>query len=319
MPENKKIEQYLTRFFVSKDDISSYTPTFKAELLRTGDEKLLEYVYSLHPADMYIIPLVQDLSGVKYLSLHIYKDGEFKTIFEAVDNKNLSFEPEVLLKLAPYFTDTKYSLVKLEDFVSGTYVQVDGKKVTMVDNCLLIAEGEHNIQFSSVGYTSENRNVNLEADTINPMSVILQMPVYHNIEIESFPAAEVLIDGEFVGNTPLVIDEYSIPLTLRLQAEGYSDRVISVTEPRNKISVNLRTVSMEQIDLFKKTQNKFYWSFTRTLLLFGAMAGTRASERFTKSAQKGINYGFYGAIGLSLVDMGFKLYKYFNGIKNIVP
>lgn len=318
-PRNREIEQYLTTYFVSSDRIKSCNLDINNELLRTGDKRLLEYISKSSQADILIFPIIEEISSFNYLTLYVFKDGTFNKIYESLDNKQKTFGNDILLGIYSLFRDDRCGLIKLEGFSAGTSVYVDGQPVSFLDNCLLLSEGSHTLDFRSLGYTSEQKVVDVVPDEVSSLTIKLQQPIYNDITIDSNPSATVFLDGKEIGTTPFVIKEYSIPLILRFRADGYSDQVVSITQPTKKYSLTLKPTQMAEVELFKKRQNKFYGAFTRTLLLFGGMAATRASNRFNPRGQKVVNYVFYGAIGLSLVDLGIDLYRYFNGIKNISP
>lgn len=318
IPSNTEIEHYLG-MFLDKDKIKQGNVDFDIELLSTGDTRLMEYVSSTNSADIYVIPLVRSASGFNHLTLYVYDGSEARKIYERVDQKSSSFSVDIVLELYKYFTDRRYSLLQFENLVPGTTIYLDNKTPGSVDSAILVPEGEHKVRLSSLGYVSWEDTVNYAPDTLNKLEITLERPVYTSLVIESEPQANVFIDGVLMGQTPYEVKEYTVPLIFRLQAEGYTDRVVSVSAPSNKVNVKMKTIAMGDIDAFKKVQNKFYWSFTRTLLLFGGLAATKASGGFNSNTQKAINYGFYGAIGLSAIEMGYRLYKYFNSVRNISP
>ncbi len=326
LPSNTEIEHYLSLFIppekIVKGDVErirQVNANFDVEMLSSGDLRLMEFVSATNSADIYVIPLVRSASGFNHLTLYVYDGGTIEKVYEAIDYQDSTFKVDIVLDLYKYFTETRYSLLKFEDLVPGTSIYLDGRIPRSVEGAVLVPEGEHRIRLSSLGYVDWQDDVSYEPDTVNTIRITLDKPVYSALTITSPQDAEVFIDGVKVGNTPYVVENYSVPFIFRLHADGYTDRVVSVSNPTDHVNVNLVTIEMGEVDEFKKMQNRFYWSFTRTLLLFGGMAATRAVSGFNTSTQNAVNYGFYGAIAASAIEMGYRLYKYYNGVKNIAP
>ena len=165
----------------------------------------------------------------------------------------------------------------------------------------------------------KSQTVVLPADSLSSVDASLQAVLFSNLRIESDPVAEVLIGGKAVGRTPLLIDSYSVPTSVRFSLDGYSDAVIGLTEKKDGISVSLKPAWMADKDILKETKDNFYAAFARSLLIFGAKIGTRTLNKGDNRFLTGLDVAASGALTVSLVDMVGCLIDYYRQTEYLAP
>ncbi len=320
IPDNNRIFDLIQGYF-SDEKVELIKADFSVseDSLLSGDKRLFEYIKSKTNSDLIFIPLTETLSGFTHKRFFVYEDDSLHKIYESLDSKEVLFNSDIIIHLLPYITEKKLGLLQFESIQPGTSVYIDSEPVKLYNDGILLTEGKHTFYFRSDKFLSEVFEINIEGNLINSVYPEYEIAEYHNLSVNCPVEAEVYNDGILLGNTPLKIESYTLPLILRFHSDGYSDRVVSIDEPVDSVDVNLNILEFSDPESFKKNQNSFYRSFMRSLALFGAVAFVRGSFIFdseqSKTAEKILDAG----IVLSLVDVGFDLFKYYKSIKNIAP
>ena len=210
-------------------------------------------------------------------------------------------------------------MLHLESMVDGSEVLVDGKKVNVVDSCIICTEGKHTVSISATGYREKTIGIELTADTESSADAGLQAILFSGLEIESDPVADILIGGLPVGKTPLLVETYSVPSSVRLMHEGYSDAVIGLTGKTDSISVSLKPSWMADKAILKENKDDFYAAFARSLLIFGAKVFTRTMNDGDNKFMSVLDIAAGGALTVSIVDMVGRLIDYYRQTEYISP
>ena len=136
--------------------------------------------------------------------------------------------------------------------------------------------------------------------------------VQSELTITSNSEASVFIDGKEVGNTPYVIDKYTLPLMVSLKAEGYSDFNTSITEETKSITAILKPQWMDDSQLYKKSSDSFYLSFGGVLLSIGLKAALNAVIPSDNLYYETADTLSAGLIVISVGNMIYSLIDYYN-------
>lgn len=160
-------------------------------------------------------------------------------------------------------------------------------------------------------------------------------PIKHSIEVEvqetvkdrfasmtisSDPqGADLYINEVKVGVTPVYLEEYSIPLSLRLSLDGYSELVTRISEPKEEISFSLVPIDEKDSSNYLSARNKFYESFSNLLFSFGLKAAIPALISGNSSVFSTLNYVSDGLIGVLAGRSVYSLLKYYKGAKQVQP
>lgn len=291
------------------------------QTLSSGDRNLLRYLCQESGADLLIIPVVSQISGFNRMSLYrfTYNTNSFELVFERISNDSDRFTESSALKLTTSFFEGKASIVRLDNLVDGAYVKIDGKAVSVLDNSILTTEGRHVVEIGALGYSTRLISLFAHPNTIVAIDASLHSKVYSDLEIRSFPDSTLSINGSVIGETPLVLDSYSLPLALRLEKDLYMGKNVGLTDSVSKIEVNLKPAWMSNPDLLKKSKDRFYMSFARSLLLFGTRLAVGVFNDGSNSLLSSLDIVFNGIISVSFVDTIGCLVDYFRQTEYISP
>ena len=296
--------------------------TYDIKAMETGDVALLDMICRANGADLLVMPVISDIQNFKHLCLYVYQRGSYRLemVFEQIVSRDAAYFPvESAMKLGQILCDEPMAVLHLAGMVDGSEVTVDGKIVNSVDSNILSQAGRHIIGLDATGYIEKSVSIDLPADTVSEVDASLQALLFENLRIESDPVAEVLIGGVKMGTTPLLVDSYSVPTSIRLSLDGYSDAVIGLTKKRDSISVSLKPAWMADEDILKKNKDDFYGAFARSLLIFGAKIVTRTLNKGDNTFLSVLDIAAGGALTVSIVDMVGCLIDYYRQTEYISP
>ncbi len=285
--------------------VSSVKGTYDVDAMVSGDVQLLEYICFENNADMILIPVISNLQGFNHMAIYGYEYGgkEMKLVYESISNDSNRFTIRAVLELAKLFKDETPAILRLDNLVTGATVMVDSREVPVLDSYILTTEGEHTISVVAQGYVGRAFTTTLAGGEVSSLNATMLQMHFEALSINSSPSAQVIVDGSVVGETPMVMDLYSVPLNLRLTAEGYSDSNISILGRTNGIDVELKPEWMANKDLLKEQKDGFYGAFARSLLIFGAKIALRSFNDGSNSVLSALDIATNAAIAISVTDM----------------
>ena len=291
------------------------------DALVSGDRMLLRYMCLQSSADIILIPIISRLGDFNQLSLYRYSyaSDEFSLIFERLSTDSERFTESSVLRFAPSFIEGRPVLIRLDNLVDGAYVTIDDKDVAVLDNFVFTTSGKHLLEIGALGHSTRIISINAISDAIISIDARLSSVVYSDLRIESNPSATVKVNGIELGQTPIVLESYSLPLTLRFEKENYMGKSVGLTENTNKISIDLKPEWMANQDLLKKSKDRFYWSFARTILLFGSKLALGLFNDGNNKIISSMNIAFNGLLTVSIVDAVGCLVDYFRQTEYISP
>ena len=326
---NEAKEAYENRAVVLEDEpffglklCEQHKEAYDIKSLESGDGALLDMICRGNEADLLVMPVISDIQNFKLLRLYVYKRGSdsLELVFEQIVSRDSSYFPvESAMKLGQMLCGEPMALLYLDKMVDGSEVTVDGRTVNAVDNYILCEAGRRIIGLEATGYSGKSVNIDLPEDTVSEIDASLQALLFENLRIESDPVADVLIGGVKMGSTPLSVDSYSVPTSIRLSHEGYSDAVIGLTKKRDSISISLKPAWMADEDILKKNKDDFYGAFARSLLIFGAKIVTRTLNKGDNTFLSVLDIAAGGALTVSIVDMVGCLIDYYRQTEYISP
>lgn len=175
-------------------------------------------------------PLKQRVrSGVH--QFRVYKEG-FETLQGEVEVSGIPGAP-IPVKLR----------FLLRSVPTGAEVIMDGNPVGVTDLAIDLKPGvPHTFEFRKDGYQSAEFRANIPVDVSEPIPIVTLRPAgapppeeiwsgeeppppeYGAIQVTSMPDAQVYLDGEFQGETPLTIRKVLVGgYVITLSREGYRD------------------------------------------------------------------------------------------------
>ena len=225
---NEAREAYLNRSVTLEEGdlalniLDSSKVSYDAKAMTTGDIALLDMVCRSTEADMIIMPVESEIQDFRYLRLYVYQRGSDKAEMvyeELVSRQSVRFPITCSVKLGRKLCDEPMALLHLESMVDGSEVLVDGKHVNVVESYIISTEGKHAITINATGYREKTFEIDLSADTVSSADASLQAILFSGLQIDSDPVADILIGGLPVGRTPLQVETYSVPSSVRLMHE----------------------------------------------------------------------------------------------------
>lgn len=126
---------------------------------------------------------------------------------------------------------------------TGAEVTMDGNYIGTTDLAIDLRQGiPHTFEFKKDGYQSEKFRANIPLDASEPIPIVTltpagapppeekwptekpPLPEYGDIQVTSTPDAQVYLDGEWQGETPLTIKKVLVgSYVITLSREGYRD------------------------------------------------------------------------------------------------
>ncbi|MBP5756279.1 MAG: hypothetical protein J6W39_01715 [Spirochaetales bacterium] len=291
------------------------------QVLVSGDRMLLRYMCLQSGADIIIIPIISRLGDFNQLSLYRYSyaSDDFSLIFERLSADSDYFTESSVLRFASSFIEGRPSLIRLDNLVDGAYVVVDDKDVTVLNNYVFTTAGKHVLEIGALGHSTRYISINAVSDAIISFDAKLPAVVYSDLLIETNPSSTVKVNGLELGQTPIVLNSYSLPLTLRFEKDQYMGKSLGITENTNRIKIDLKPEWMANQDLLKKSKDRFYWAFARTILLFGSKLALGLFNDGNNKFISSMDIAFNGIITVSIVDAVGCLVDYFRQTEYISP
>ena len=286
-----------------------------------SDPVLISYICDVADADLVVVPVSDYLQGFLHLSLYIYRYGSdsVEMVYEMISKESDRYPVNSALALAPQFLDEKPALVRLEGLASGTVVEIDGKVSGSLDGYVMTTAGKHVIGLTAQGKQARVFATEFAADAVSSLDATMNDIRYSGLEITSDPVAQVTLNGLGIGQTPLMLDNYVIPSSLRLSAEGYDDKTIGILSDTRKISVSLKPRWMSDETLLKEEKNEFYAGFARSLIIFGAKIALSTFNDGTNKVLGALDGVATGLLTVSFIDLVGSLVDYYRQTEYIAP
>ncbi len=287
--------------------------SYDVQAILTGDVELLEYICSRNSADLVLIPVTDSLQGFNHMAIYAYRygSGELALVHETLAKDSNRFSIRSVLRLATLFREGTPAVLRLDNLVTGASVLIDGEEVPVMDSHVLTTEGSHIITLVAQGYASRSLSTYLTGGEVSSLNATMVQMHFEGLQIKSSPSAQVIIDGKVVGETPMVLDLYSVPLTMRLVAPGYSDASISLMSRSQGIDVELKPEWMSDKGILDERKDGFYGSFARSLLIFGAKIALRAFDDGSSTLLSVLDKTADAAMAISIADLVGRLIDYY--------
>ena len=285
------------------------------------DIVLLEYVCDTTGADLIIMPVSDYYQGFRLLSLYAYEYGSdsVSLVYQIVSTDSDRFPVNAALSVAGFFMNSAPALVMLEDLAVGTVVEVDGTEVDSLDGCIMTTEGRHVIHLSAQGKQDRTFATDLAGNTLSSVNASMKDSRYSGLEITSDPQAQVMVDGVPVGLTPLTLDNYVIPSSLRLTAPGYAGKTVGILKETQSISISLKPEWMSDENLLRSTKDGFYTRFAICLMVFGTKIAMKTLNDGSSSFLGAMDTVATAALTVSFADLIGSLVDYYRQTEYIAP
>lgn len=160
-------------------------------------------------------------------------------------------------------------------------VYLDGVRIGMtpVLDVVMLEPGRYQLEIRKEGFLPEVRTVELRSQTTTFEHVPLAAIVGGSIQVVSTPPAEVFLDGESQGFTPLFMPAPPGVQTVRLERDGFEAAVASVP-------VRNYRVSRLDLKLEPAQQPLLYWPIEREYLVL--IDGIIQPQGYAPAARPGL-------------------------------
>lgn len=300
--------------------IDSSNVKYDSEAL-VSDPMLMEFVCDATGADLLVMPVSGYLQGFRLLSIYVYEYGadSAELAYEVISVESDRYPVHAALSLAPYFMKGVPALVRLDDLAVGAVVMVDGKEVNCYEDCVMTTAGLHTITLSAQGKQDRTFATDLEGNTLSSVTAAMRDTRYSGLGITSEPRATVFLDGVSLGQTPLTLDSYVVPSSLRLTAEGYADKTVGLLSPAEKLDIQLKPQWMADQALLKDTKDGFYTRFAISLAIFGVKVALKSFNDGTNKVLMAFDGLATAALAVSFSDLVGWLVDYYRQTEYIAP
>jgi len=282
---------------------------------------VMQLLCSLANADMLIIPITTNFESLFYLKIYVYllDENSIYLCHESLSKTN-DISPNAYTSLATYFFDSPVCYVTFENLPQSTNISIDEKPLTVINSSAIVVAGHHTVNLSKDGYESREFEILVPENTSYTVDCTLEKIQYKSIVVNSNPSSNVYLDGKLLGNTPVQLEGYTLPLMLRFNASGYAQKTISLSKERESILVELKPLWMEDSKLYIKAKNDFYNSFAVSLIIFGLkiVANSFSSEENSTLFQIS-SVVLDGALVFSLTQLASNLIEYYRCSEYISP
>ena len=312
-------DPYVNPFYVQSVEYKG--KAIDRNALVSGDRNLLRYMCLESKADLLVIPVVSRIMGFNHMSVYRYtfSSDQFEMIFERISPDSDRFTVSSVLKLSSSFFEQKPSIVRLDNLVDGAYVKIDDTEVSVMDSSILTTEGQHVMEIGAPGHASRLIGLDVQGNSVVAIDASLVSVYYSDLTINSFPSSTISVNGTVLGETPIVLDSYSLPFSIRLEKDLYMGKSLGITENLSEINVELKPAWMGNKDLLKQSKDKFYWSFARSLLIFGTNLLVGLFNDGSKPVLSAVDMAFKGVMTVSVVYTVGCLVDYFRQTEYISP
>ena len=285
------------------------------------DTVLLDYICDTTGAELVIMPVSDYFQGFRLLSIYVYEYGSesVKLVYQIVATDSDRFPVNAALSVAGFFMNSAPALVKLDDLAVGAVVEVDGNEVDSLDGCIMTTEGRHVIHLSAQGKQDRTFATDLAGNTVSSVDATMKDARFSGLEITSDPEAQVIVDGVEVGLTPLTLDNYVTPSSLRFSAPGYAEKTVGLLKETQSINISLKPEWMTDENLLKSTKDGFYTRFAVCLMVFGAKIAMKTLNDGSSSFFGAMDTVATAALTVSFADLIGSLVDYYRQTEYIAP
>mgnify|MGYP003947245335 CR=1 FL=1 len=191
----------------------------------------------LNDKNIGVTPYDTILSGGIY-NIRIEKE-HYASIYEEIILNNEINSLERNYKLDHLLVPVKFIVSPLDGFLL-----VNGKQIVNNVPINLNPAETHIVTYSKPGYISETKNVNLKLLKENLIKINLNKDI-GLVEVTSSPSAQVYVNNQLYGDSPLSLKLQSLPHEIKILKDGYIVYKKTITPSSNidsQIKVNLETI-----------------------------------------------------------------------------
>jgi formylglycine-generating enzyme required for sulfatase activity len=189
---------------------------------------------SVNTLDMGVSPQNLALKGGRH-NIKIVRSG-YETINDTIEitNESPTVNRDYRLALKKATVELSLSPEQGQLYLDNIAIKV-GKKIKVKTGI------KHQLSYSKAGYFNQNKTFTLAADDALKLNFDLKKEM-GDVDIQSSPIAEVEVNGQPVGTTPLSLSLNAVEQHITLKKQGYrsvTKRVVPSSKHNQKIKVSL--------------------------------------------------------------------------------
>lgn len=217
-------------------------------------------------------PGVLTLQGGKY-NINVSKEN-FEPITETVE-----ITREAPLVERDYRLEAEKADVSVSLSPPGGRLFLNKLEVAAADTFRLDVNRTHNMVYSKPGYFSQSRTFRVSTDNITEIGFNLEKET-GKVELDSSPEAEVSVNGEIVGTTPLTLTLDALPQEITFSKTGYRTVVKKVIPDSKSVKVINANLVPEKVATMQEATSTYKHKAGGTMKLY------RPGETFSMGAER---------------------------------
>ncbi|MEQ8938938.1 MAG: PEGA domain-containing protein, partial [Gammaproteobacteria bacterium] len=212
------------------------------------------------------------LSGGQY-EVKVVKEG-FEPIAETIEITREASQLERDYRLE---SEKGQVIVKLNP--PGGKLLLNKLEVAAADTFRLDVNQTHNMVYSKPGYFSQSKTFRVSTDNITEVGFNLEKET-GKVELDSSPKAEVSVNGETVGTTPLTLILDALPQEITFSKTGYRTVVKKVIPDSKSVKVINANLVPEKVATMQEAPSTYKHKAGGTMKLY------RPGETFSMGAER---------------------------------
>ncbi|MFA6934323.1 MAG: hypothetical protein WCR70_03560 [Sphaerochaetaceae bacterium] len=284
------------------------------EILLESDERLLEYLFIQNSADALLVLKAFEMGGlIRCQAYYASKDTlDLECIHDSLTPKlqERDLKARLLFSLKSLFMEPS-ALMVFDVTIPGLKISLDGDELEIRDNMLFCPLGSGELVLEALGY--ERRSIGLEfTDSVIHVDNSLEKKLFERLLVSTPGIFAQMNLGDRILQSPFVLDSYSLPLHLIGSREGFLDSSMQLSQEETSIQMNFYPEAFSDIEVYKKQREGFYESFAASLALFGLRVLFTSLKSVNEDVFAPLAAFSDGLVIVSLGNLAYKLYSYWN-------
>ena len=226
----------------------------------------IDYTADQYGLDMVCFGEIDRIDNYIYVQIKIWNsiteelELEWKTAAEPEQIYSM-LEPG-LDEIKTVLLGREWAMLSVES-VSNSMIYINGefRGIEKIEG-IILEPGSYRVKSRLPGYREEIRDINLEKFTRADLYLENEKITEKSIILQTFPAeADVYLDSEWKGRTPLKLSIGSLPAAVRIEKDGWEKREFFINSfSENLINIDLKPALADRDQMIEDSRNRFYGS-----------------------------------------------------------
>jgi len=293
-----------------------------AQAITASDATVIDYILALHNLDYLFVCSINYFDAFLRVRMVTYHRFHYEGVV-LYDGLTLPEElsklkGEVFLASISSLSPQSLGLLHILNSIPGLALSADDREIAMYDRFLPLAEGMHDLSFTSQGFNPVEQEVFVQAGQIKTLALAMERISGPPLLVTSFThTPEVTITQGPRGALPLIWPSQQTPFSLYGYQKGLLPTIRQYNSPLEHIELTLHPPWMHSAGAVARSQKSVYASFGRTLLLGATAIVLDALSRSlsTTTYWQPLVWGALGGVVLSSIETGAQLFAYYQKTK----